>query len=117
MKFQLFTFLSLLFMALGVAAQSRRSEPLPTGLSQYAGDKRSPQLLAEILIHQDQIRRSRAYKRGGANANASEKKSIIGVGHLADELPLDNSQRLKRGLPLKPPPTRRYAPRGSRTEQ
>ncbi|WWC73275.1 uncharacterized protein I206_107241 [Kwoniella pini CBS 10737] len=33
----------------------------------------------------------------------NNKGKIIGLNHYADEIPLNNSERIKRGLPLKPP--------------
>ena len=96
-----FTALVFLFVALFspfVFAQSaqpsstprRRSStphPLPTSINEVT----DPDLLASLTSSQT---RSRARRQG---------QKIHGVGHEADMLPITNAERLRMGLPLKPP--------------
>lgn len=59
----------------------RRRDPLPTDVGQ----------IEAFMDQENQGRRSRS------------RSKIVGRGHDADNLPLSNAQRMKLGLPLKPP--------------
>jgi len=69
------------------------SEPLPTSLDQIT----DPALL-EILSS-----RLSAESAVAVPASRSRARKIKGFGHQADHLPLSNAERIRIGLPLKPP--------------
>ncbi|WWC64209.1 uncharacterized protein I303_106817 [Kwoniella dejecticola CBS 10117] len=99
----IFTLLSLLSASTTLAQVSRRAaEPAIPGPT---GSPNSARYLQELKSYQDA-------KRGPGN---SEEKKIVGVGHYADEVPLDNAERMRKRLPLKPP-TRR-SKNGNESEQ
>lgn len=89
-----------LVLCLGVAAAQsmgpsntlHRRDPLPTDRD-------------ELLMMVDQTPRSRTRSR------------IVGRGHEADELPLNNAERMRLGLPFKPPTRHNPAPKGHDAEE
>ena len=60
----------------------RRREPLPTDVNEV-----------RAMMEQESQARSRSRSRS----------KIVGRGHDADDLPMSNAERMKLGLPLKPP--------------
>lgn len=90
MRSQIYQILFLLIGALElVNAQSmgpsntlRRRDPLPTDVDQ-------------LRLHLEQESQSRSRSRS--------RSKIIGMGHEADDLPFSNAERMRLGLPLKPP--------------
>ncbi|WWC64210.1 uncharacterized protein I303_106818 [Kwoniella dejecticola CBS 10117] len=93
MKFTLPLVALLASLSLTAAAPSRRAAmPEATGfVSRSSPD--SAEYLESLSSHQANLRTN----------NEISKGKIVGVGHHADDIPLRNSERIQRGLPLKPP--------------
>jgi hypothetical protein len=101
----LFTLIALLTLAAAQSAHPsptprRRSPgPAPTSIDQIT----DPELL-ELLAPQYDTQVDHSPDSSGTGAvSRSRSRKIKGFGHEADQLPLTNAERIRLGIPLKPP--------------
>lgn len=76
----------------------RAHGPFPTSIDQVT----DPALLELLAVRNAPIDLG-SDKSGSGGVSRSRARKIKGFGHEADQLPLTNAERIRLGLPLKPP--------------